>query len=97
MKWSVSVPVYSFLAGLHALLHFYVPALFVVGHNVRRLYWEGRPGDAVTGALAHRVLLQCLNLHVHLQGDWLCRAEYTRTLSVALLGWQPYLLSLIHI
>ena len=75
---------------MDALLSFYVPALFIIGHNVRTLYWEGGVSGTVKGTLARTVLQQCLGVHVHLQQDWDCKAEYSRTLSVALLSWQPY-------
>ena len=77
------------LQGLESLLDFYLPALLSLGIKVRRLYWEGRLGGAVQGNLAKLVLEQCLALHIQLLGDWQCKAEYTRTLSVALLQWQP--------
>ena len=38
--------------------------------------------------------MTCLVVHVHLLQDWECKAEYTRTLSVALLCWQPMYSSL---
>ena len=44
----------------------------------------------MTGAQARKVLMQCLVLHIHVLRDWECKSEYTRTLAVALLGWQPY-------
>ena len=77
------------LQGLHNLLYFYLPALFTLGYKVRKLAWEGRAGGTVRGDLAREVLEQCLALHIQLLGDWECKAEYTRTLSVALLCWQP--------
>ena len=76
-------------SGLRDLLEFFVPALFVLGHQVRRLTWDGRVGGSATGLEAKRVLQCCLALQVHITGDWDCRQEYTRTLSVALLNWQP--------
>ena len=77
------------LTGLQNLLDFYLPALLSLGIKVRRLYWEGRMGGAVHGNVAKVVLEQCLALHIQLLGDWECKAEYTRSLSVALLQWQP--------
>ena len=79
----------NLLKGLHSLLYFYLPALFSLGYKVRKLAWEGRVGGSVRGDLAREVLEQCLALHIQLLGDWDCKAEYTRTLSVALLCWQP--------
>lgn len=70
-------------------MYFWIPALFSVGNKVRRLYWEGRIGGSARGDLARSVLEQCLLIHVHLLGDWECKAEYTRSISVALLQWQP--------
>ena len=72
-------------------MHHYLPALFVIGHDVRRLTWEGGVAGTVRGDLARRVLEHCLVLQVHLLQDWDARSEYCRTLSVALLTWQPYL------
>jgi hypothetical protein len=71
-----------------------VPALFVLGHDVRRLTWEGGVTGTVKGDVARTVLQRSLALQVHLLGDWECRAEYTRTLSVALLQWQPWMTTL---
>lgn len=82
------------LKGLQSLLYFYLPALFNLGHKVRRLTWEGGLHGAVTGALAREVLEQCLALQLQLLDDWECKAEYTRTISVALLCWQPFMSSL---
>ena len=84
----------SFLLGLESLLYFFIPSLFFVGHYVRRLYWDGRPGGTVTGSVARAVLHHCLFLHVTVQQDWEARSEYTRTLAVALLNWQPYFTAL---
>ena len=58
---------------------------------VRRLTWEGRPGQSTTGEVAKRLLGHCLAVQVHLLQDWECKSEYSRTLSVALLGWQPWM------
>ena len=82
------------LRSLHALLYHYLPALFVIGHDVRRLTWEGGVRGTVKGDVAKRVLESCLALQVHLLGDWDARTEYCRTLAVALLGWQPYMTQL---
>ena len=82
------------LKGLWDVLFFYVPALFVLGHDVRRLTWDGGVGGDVKGALAKEVLENCLALQVHLMGDWHCKLEYTRSLSVALLCWQPWMSAL---
>ena len=81
---------HSVLLGLHHLLCFWLPAVFSVGHKVRRCTWEGRPGGTVRGDTAKLVLQQCLGLMMQLQADWECKEEYTRSLSVALLSWQPW-------
>ena len=75
-------------------MFFYVPAVFVLGHDVRELTWEGGVNGLVKGDVARKVLLRSLALQVHLLDDWECRAEYTRTLSVALLQWQPWMSAL---
>ena len=75
----------NLLQGLHDLLFYYLPALLVQGHDVRQLTWEGGVNGTVKGDVARRVLLRSLALQVHLLDDWECRAEYTRTLSVALM------------
>ena len=80
----------ALVLGLQSLMHFYVPALFAIGRGVRRLFWEGAVGGPATGLDARKVLEQCLNVHAHATGGWRCTAEYSRTLSVALLAWQPY-------
>ena len=94
VTWGHGAAVTSFLQGVEALLTFYVPSLFIVGHNVRTLSWEGGVTGQVKGVLAKTVLQQCLAIHVHLLQDWECKAEYTRTLSTALLSWQPYMSAL---
>ena len=53
---------------------------------VRQCTWCGQPGGSVTGRTAHQVLCECLLLQVHLQ------QEYTRTIALALLSWQPWLM-----
>ena len=83
-------PGQGLLVGLLHLLQFYVPALFAVGRGVRRLYWQGAVGGESKGLEARAVLEQCLCIHVHALGDWRCLAEYSRSISVALLAWQPY-------
>ena len=87
-------PSRALLRGIHALMYFYIPAVFALGHDVRCLTWQGGVTGTVKGDRARRVLQQCLAVQVQLLGDWECRAEYTRTLSVALLQWQPWMTSL---
>ena len=77
------------LHGLDSLLFYYIPLVFSLGYKVRKLTWEGGLDGTVKGDLAKEVLAGCLALHLQLLGDWECKAEYTRTLSVALLCWQP--------
>ena len=78
------------LQGLHDLLYFYVPALFALGRDVRELTWEGGLGGTVKGLLAKRMLQKALAVQIDLLQDWECQAEYTKTLCVAILSWQPY-------
>ena len=78
------------LLGLHSLLTFYLPALLVLGVHVRELTWMGGLGGTVRGDTARFVLESCLALQVHLMADWQCKKEYTRSLAVALLTWQPW-------
>ena len=78
------------IGGLADLLDFYVPAVFLLGCDVRRLTWEGGVGGAVTGAHARQVMQNCLAMQLHLTEDFNAAAEYTRSLSVALLGWQEW-------
>jgi hypothetical protein len=82
------------LLGLESLVNFFLPAVFTIGHKVRSLTWEGQPGGTQRGDAARVVLEQCLVLHLALQRDFGCHLEYTRTLSVALLTWQPWMSSL---
>jgi hypothetical protein len=84
-------PTTVLLQSLHALVDFYLPCLLVLGYQVRKLLWDGAVGGTVQGQLAKDTLAQCLAVQVHLTGDWGCKLEYTRTLSVALLTWQPWL------
>ena len=79
------------LRGAHLLLFHYIPALFGLGHQVRRLTWEGGADGVVKGIHARQLLEEALSLHVQLQGDWQCKTEYTRSLSLALVTWHPSL------
>ena len=88
------VVITTLLLGLHDLLSFFVPAVFVLGCDVRELTWEGGVGGTATGLMAKRVLQRCLAVQVHLLQDWECQAEYTRTLSTALLQWHPWMSAL---
>ena len=76
--------------GLLALMDFYCPALLLLGTEVRSLTWEGAVGGTVKGDKARRVLEVCLGLQVHITQDLMAKSEYTRSLSVALLAWQPW-------
>ena len=78
------------LEGLRDLMDFYVPALYLLGVQVRRLTWEGGIGGRFKGDYARRVLETCLALQVHLAEDWTGKQEYCRTLSIALLTWLPW-------
>ena len=80
--------------GLRQLLDFWVPAVFHLGLKVRQCYWNGRPGGTVRGGRAREILMQALLMQAHLQGDRHAGEEYTRTLSVALLMWQPWMTQL---
>lgn len=79
------------LYGLDDLLSFYVPTLLHIGYKVRECSWNGRPGGGVLGDTARRVLEMCLLVQVHLLQDRQARTEYVRTISVALLAWQPWM------
>jgi hypothetical protein len=79
------------LTALHDLLDFWAPAMLRIGFLVRECTWNGRPQGTVQGETARRILLDCLLLQVHLQDDWDAVQEYTRTMSIALLMWQPWL------
>lgn len=82
------------LQGLHDLLYWHLPPVFIMGHMVRRLSWEGRPGEGATGEVAQRLLCYCLLVQTQLQSDWDCKLEYTGTISMALLSWQPWVSAL---
>ena len=72
----------------------YMASVFILGHDVRGLTWQGGMSGTVKGDIARRVLMRSLALQVHLLSDWECKAEYTRTLSIALLQWQPWMTGL---
>ena len=76
------------LTGLKNLLHFYIPAAFLLGNLVRDCSWDGRP--AGTGRTARKVLELSLVLIVALTMDTDCNVPYVRTLCVALLLWLPW-------
>ena len=75
------------LSGLKNLLHFYIPAAFLLGNLVRDCNWDGRPVG--TGRTARKVLELSLVLIVALTMDTNCNVPYVRTLCVALLLWLP--------
>ena len=75
--------------GLRQLLEFWIPAVFHLGLKVRQCYWNGAPGGSVRGGRAREILMQALVMQAHLRRDHHASEEYTRTLSVALLMWQP--------
>ena len=76
------------LTGLKNLLHFYIPAVFLLGNLVRDCNWDGRP--AGKGRTARKVLELSLVLIVVLTMDTDCNVPYVRTLCVALLLWLPW-------
>ena len=75
------------LTGLKNLLHFYIPAAFLLGNLVRDCNWDGRP--AGTGRTARKVLGLSLVLIVALTTDTDCNVPYVRTICVAFLLWLP--------
>lgn len=81
----------ALLLGLQSLLGFYLPAVLAIGHDVRELTWEGGLTGTAKGVLARQVLQRCLGVQLALLQDWECKCEYTRSLSIALLQWQPAL------
>jgi len=62
----------------------------VIGFDVRQLNWDGGVDGTTRGDVAKRVMERCLALQVHLMGDWECKLEYSRSLSMALLGWTSW-------
>ena len=82
------------LRALKDLLFYWVPAVFSLGVKVRECAWEGRPGGTATGAIARRVLQHAILLQCQLRRAWDARDEYCRTMSVALLLWQPWMTAL---
>ena len=78
------------LTALQSLLQFWLPAAFRMGYLVRSCYWECRQAD--TGNKAESILLQTLVLLIHLLGVKQAAINgYVRTISTALLTWQPWL------
>ena len=78
------------LVGLQALLQFWLPAAFRMGYMVREASWNGRTAGG--GKQVFSMFGQALQLLVHLLG--VCSASrdsYVRTVSCALLAWQPLL------
>ena len=75
------------LTGLKNLVHFYIPAAFLLGNLVHDCNWDGR--SAGTGRTARKVLGLSLVLIVALTMDTDCNVPYVRTLCVALLLWLP--------
>ena len=81
----------SMLEGLESLLAIWIPALVTLGYWVRECYWQGGPGGQRKGIHAKRVLQHALAMLASLRGDWDCKEEYTRTVAVSLLCWQPWM------
>jgi hypothetical protein len=78
------------LGALHDLLDFWLPAVFRIGYLARCCTWEGRtPNSAVT---ALELLEQTLVLLVRLtaKSSGKTADPYVRTISAALLAWQPW-------
>ena len=75
------------MIGLKNLLHFYIPAAFLLGNLVRDCNWDGRPAGTVR--TASKVLELSLVLIVALTMGTDCNVPYVRTLCVALLSWLP--------
>ena len=82
------------VGALRDLLEFYAPAMLRLGFLVRQCTWSGGPHGSVKGDTALEILRECLLLQVHLQQDWEAQQEYTRTIGVALLMWQPWMTAL---
>ena len=70
------------------------PLLFRLGYLVRRCTWEGRPGGLVTGAFAQEILRSCLAIQCCVLDDYRAGQEYSKTIAVALLMWQPWMSTL---
>ena len=82
------------LTCLHNLLYSWLPVILLLGHWVRQLTWEGGVDGTIKGDKARVLLLRALAAQVQLLQDWQCETEYCRTLSVALLQWQPWMSTL---
>ena len=76
------------LAWLSALMHFYIPAAFLLGILVRDCNRDGRPDG--TGHTAHKVLELSLVLIVALTMDTDCNIPHVHTLCVAFFLWLPW-------
>ena len=77
------------LRGLRALLFYYIPAVFKLGVLVRNCTWAGRGRGS--GAEALMAMRQALLLLLALLGPTKARStKYCKTISVALLLWQPW-------
>ena len=75
---------------LQALLGFWLPAAFKLGHMVSEAGWESRAEGSGKGVFA--MLGQCLMLLIHLFGPAVAVKEnYVRTLSCALVTWQSWM------
>ena len=79
----------KYLTALQSLLFFYLPAVFRLGYKVRSCTWEGR--EVGSGVWAREIMEQTFLLLLHLLKDADCKNEYVRTLSVALVTWQPWM------
>ena len=74
--------------GLQILLDYWLPAAFRIGYLVRSCCWEGRQQGSCD--LAHSATGQCLLLMIQLIGSKAANDPYCRTLSCAMLFWQPW-------
>ena len=81
----------NILSGIRSLLLFYAPLLLHLGYIVRQCTWCGRPDGSVRGDTARSLLEYCLLIQTHVLQDWQCSTNYVRTISLALLSWQPWM------
>ena len=74
------------MQGLVTLLYGYIPALFIIGSQVRDCHWSAQGEQHAAGPLLSR----CLHVLLRLTLGYEDKVEYVRTIVVARLLWSQW-------
>ena len=79
--------------GLVNLLYGYIPALFIIGPQVRDYHWAPQRGECT----ARRLVSRCLHVLMRLTLRYEEKVEYVRTIVVARLLWSRWYVRLLGV